>query len=162
MLDWLKTKYQAFKTEALEDLAVELRDHEDEAFTEAFAAAAAMVACADGEASEAEREKIVEALRDAPELAGIDLEELTELFEDHVDSFGDNPTEAGEDALDEVVSAIETPEQGRLLMRSVVAVAAVDGRLSDPEKDVIRQLCVALGVEVDSLAERGEPADPED
>lgn len=157
MLEWLKTRYQAFKTEALEDLASELRAHEDEAFSEAFAAAAAFIACSDGEASEVERAKMLGTLRNAPELAGVKVDTLTKLFDEHVRAFQDNATEAAEDALDEVVSAIETAEQRRLLMRSVLAVAAADGKISDPEKDALQQLCVALGVDADSLVERDGP-----
>src|SRR5688500_2426043 len=129
-VEWLKTKFTAFRSRALEELADELEEEVSEDLIEALAAATAMVAFADGVSSPEEREELLAVCVEEDRLTDSDLGDLFEAFDDYAERFAEDAKAAESEALTAVAVFDDTPELGRLVLRSALAVASSDGVLS--------------------------------
>ena len=160
-IGWLKTKFGDFKAQVLEELAGELEEEVSEDLIEALAAATAMVAFADGVSSAEEREELLSVFEEEDRLTDVDLDDLFDAFDDYAERFAEDPAAAESEALTAVAVFDDSPELGRLIVRSAVAVASRDGALSAAEEKAVNSLCDALGLEVDDLRKpvRRERAD---
>lgn len=147
-LGWLKTKFGDFKTQVLAELAEELEEEVSEDLIEALAAATAMVAFADSVSSAEEREELLAVFEEEDRLTDIDLDDLFDAFDDYAERFAEDATAAENEALTAVAVFDDSPDLGRLIVRSAVAVASSDGALSPAEQKAVERLCDVLGLEV--------------
>ena len=150
-VEWLKTKFTAFRSRALEELADELEEEVSEDLIEALAAATAMVAFADGVSSPEEREELLAVFEEEDRLTDIDLDDLFDAFDDYAERFAEDRKLAESEALATVAVFDDSPDLGRLVVRAALAVASTDGTLTPEEERAVRQLCDVLGLETDDL-----------
>lgn len=143
MLDAVKTQ-----------LARHLERVRSRQFLEAAMAASALVASADGEVSFAEvmgRDYVLDRVE---QLQVFEAVEAVKLFRDTIEDLQANP-EAGAARVRETVARIAGDEElVQLLLRVCVAIAKADSEFSEGEREVVADLCEALGtemIEVDSL-----------
>ena len=115
---------------------------------EALAAATAMVAFADSVSSAEEREELLAVFEEEDRLTDIDLDDLFDAFDDYAERFAEDATAAENEALTAVAVFDDSPDLGRLIVRSAVAVASSDGALSPAEQKAVERLCDVLGLEV--------------
>lgn len=161
-INWLRTRFTRFKTEALEDLADELEAEISEDLLDGLAAASAMIASADGVPSPDEREELLSVFEEEDRLTEIDLDDLFDAFDDYAERFAEDAGAAEAEALAAVAVFDDSPEMGRLILRSALAVASVDGTLTAREEQALQRLCDMLGLEVNELKERVRREDLED
>jgi tellurite resistance protein TerB len=163
-LRWVRTKFGDFRSQVLGELATEFEAEVSEDLVQAVAAAASLVAFADGVLSPEEREELLAVFEEEDRLTEIDLDDLFDAFDDYAERFGEDPKAAAAEAWTAVSVFDDSPEPGRLVVRAALAVASTDGVLSPAEEQAVRQLCDALGFE---LAELKRPVkhredDPDD
>lgn len=147
-LSWLRNKFGEFKSQALAELAEELEEEVSEDLVEALAAATAMVAFADGVSSPEEREQLLAVFEEEDRLTEIDLDDLFDAFDDYAERFAEDATAAESEVLTSVAVFDDSPDLGRLIIRSTLAVASTDGALSPAEEKAVRRLCDVLGLEL--------------
>ena len=163
-LRWVRLKFGDFRSQVLNELATEFEAEVSEDLVEAVAAAASLVAFADGVLSPEEREELLAVFEEEDRLTEIDLDDLFDAFDDYAERFGEDPKAAAAEALTAVAVFDDSHESGRLVVRAALAVATTDGVLTPAEEQAVRQLCDVLGFE---LAELKQPVkrredDPDD
>ena len=164
-LTWLRNKFGAFKAQALAELADELEEEVGEDLIEALAAAAALVAFADGVPSAEEREELLGVFEEEDRLTDIDLDDLFDAFDDYAERFGEDAVAAEGEALTAVAVFDDAQELGRLIVRAALAVASTDGVLSPAEEKAVARLCDVLGLEAEEIRQpikKEHRADPDD
>ena len=153
-LSWLKVKFADFRSQVLGELATELEAEISDDLVEALAASASLVAFADGVLDPEEREELLSVFEEEDRLTELDLDDLFDAFDDYAERFAEDAKAAEAEALTAVGVFDDTPELGRLVVRSALAVASSDGVLSPAEEKAVTQLCEVLGLE---LAEVRKP-----
>lgn len=150
-LSWLRNRFGEFKSRVLAELADELEEEAGEDLVEALAAATAMVAFADGVPSAEEREQLLSVFEEEDRLTEIDLDDLFDAFDDYAERFADDASAAESEVLTAVAVFDDSPELGRLIVRSALAVASTDGVLGPAEEKAVGRLCDVLGLEIDEI-----------
>lgn len=166
-LSWLRNKFGEFRSQVLAELGDELEEEVSEDLVEAFAAATAMVAFADGVPSPEEREQLLAVFEEEDRLTEIDLDDLFDAFDDYAERFAEDANAAESEALTSVAVFDDSPDLGRLILRGALAVASTDGILSPAEEKAVGRLCDVLGLEDTELRKpverhREDELDPDD
>ena len=89
-LSWVKTKFADFGSQVLGELATELEAEVSEDLVEALAAAASLVAFADGVSSPEEREELLAVFEEEDRLTELDLDDLFDAFDDYAERFAED------------------------------------------------------------------------
>ncbi len=150
-LSWLRNKFGEFKSQVLNELAEELEQEVSEDLVEALAAATAMIAFADGVPTAEEREELLAVFEDEDRLTDIDLDDLFDAFDDYAERFAEDAAAAENEALTAVAVFDDSPDLGRLVVRSAIAVGSNDGVLGPAEEKAVGRLCDVLGLEVSEV-----------
>jgi tellurite resistance protein TerB len=153
-LSWVKVKFADFRSQVLGELATELEVEVSEDLVEALAAATSLVAFSDGVLKPEEREELLSVFEEEDRLTELDLDDLFDAVDDYAERFAEDATAAEAEALTAVGVFDDTPDLGRLVVRTALAVASTDGVLSPADEKAVTQLCEVLGLE---LAEVKKP-----
>jgi tellurite resistance protein TerB len=114
---------------------------------EALSAAFALIACADAALAPSELDRFREVIRTTEACHGLDFDEIDRRFlalsQQMLDDF-----DAGSEQALAAIRAVrdDPPARERVLAAAQVAVVA-DGRLREIEEHMLRQICLALGVD---------------
>lgn len=108
-----------------------------EPFMEAAIAAAMIIAHADGDADNAERQRIIAQFRTAPLLRGFSAGDVAREIETHLQAFAIDHDDAEEKARGQIVTAELSDEQFRALVSICVSVLEADGVRHPAEEEAL-------------------------
>lgn len=154
-LDWIEEKFD----EGCDLLVKEVQRFKNETFMQAIVAACAMVAAADNDVSDEEKEKMLGFIQRSDELKVFDIEEVVGFFNDMISNFQFDPAIGEAEALNFVIKIRDHPDQCELLIRVCIAIARSAGKLDESEKKAITELCKELNLNPDNFDMSDEPAD---
>ena len=136
---------------AKEALAAELDKFRNRQFLDATMAASALVSLADGDANITELNILDQALETIQELKIYDPHDAMNLYRDYIDGLRDDPGRTRNKIIQSVGKIQDDQHAARLLIRVCVAIGKADDNFSEPEKEVITELCQILALDDDEL-----------
>lgn len=143
MLNWLKEN----TADARAKLGAEIGKFRNKAFMEATVSGCAIMAAVDGDISSEEKKKMIGFMERSEELKHFDLPEVITLFKKIVEEFEFDADIGKANALKTIAKVRSKPDQARVLVRVVCALAASDGNFDDDEKKVGREIALELGLD---------------
>jgi tellurite resistance protein TerB len=141
-----------FFKQAKEALAAELDKFRNRQFLEATMAATALVSLADGDANLTEINILDQALESIQELKIYDPHHALDLYRDYLEDLRTNPAETRDKIIQTVGKIRDDQHAARLLIQVCVAIGKADENFSEPEKNVITELCQSQALDCDELA----------
>ena len=136
---------------AKEALAAELDKFRNRQFLDATMAASALVSLADGDANITELNILDQALETIQELKIYDPHDAMNLYRDYIDGLREDPGTTRNKIMQAVGKIQDDQHAARLLIRVCVAIGKADDNFSEPEKEVITELCQILALDDDEL-----------
>ncbi len=121
--------------------------YKNKEFMDAVVAGCALVAAADGNISDSEKQTMGQYMQNSDELKVFDMGEVIKRFNHFVANFEFNAMIGKAEALKAVGKIKSNPEASRLLIRVCAAIGMADGEFDDSEKAVVREMCHELGLD---------------
>ncbi|MGB8223291.1 MAG: TerB family tellurite resistance protein [Polyangiales bacterium] len=122
-------------------------DNVPDGLLRAVAGAFVLVAASDGELSQDEADRFLEAMRSRADVfQAIDFEELSKTFADLCAAMFDDPEDGKRLALQCVARVKGVPKHAELVKSAAQIAASADGRVRPIEKSALRDVCAALGL----------------
>ncbi len=131
----LKTQLGSLKTEL-----------KSGAYRDASMAMCALVAAADGHVDAAERQQMESMILSNDVLQNFPPDQLRQRFNRHVDQLTRNFPQGKTEAMQEIAKAAKKPTEARAVVQTGIVIAGADGHFSQAEQAVLREACVALGL----------------
>ncbi len=127
-------------------------------------AAAAMVACAGGRITFAERNALDEVLDSVPALKTFDVHGTVDLFNSYADEIRYQPERGQLRALKSIRSLVGNPEAAELLLKIAMAIGQAGGGVAPAEAGRIQEIAAVLGlpapdIDISPQAVSGEEGD---
>lgn len=144
--NWLKTSV----SNAQESLTNEVIKFKSKDLLEAIIAGCTMVAYADGKVSSEEKQKMIGFLQSSAQLKVFDTGDVIKRFQAYVDKF-DYDTHVGTGEAMSAIAKFKGKPHAQLVVSVCCAIGAADGDFDDKEKDVVRRMIAALGLDVISF-----------
>jgi len=123
---------------------VELRDRQ---LLGGAVATSALVAMADHRVAMSESLAVQAMLAGAELLKDCDRELALDLYTDHIDRLRDDFEAGKQDALEAIRACAEDIEAAELIIHVGVAIAKADREFSEVEREMIDDICEAVGIE---------------
>lgn len=144
--NWLKTSV----SNAKETLTNEVIKFKSKDLLEAIVAGCAMVAYADGSVTSEEKRKMIGFLQGSDQLKVFDTGEVIKRFQSYVEKFDFDAHIGAGEAMSAIVKFKDKP-QAMLVVSVCCAVGAADGDFDPKEKDAVRRMIAALGLDTASF-----------
>lgn len=128
-----------------DNLATGVAKFKNKKFMEGTVAVCAIISMASDGASSAEKQKMVDFIKQSKELAVFDIDEVIKFFNKLVTGFDFDQDIGFGEAMKFVMQLKEKPEAAQLALQVGIAVAKSDGDFDPQEKEAARKICVALG-----------------
>ncbi|GAA4799737.1 TerB family tellurite resistance protein [Streptomyces ziwulingensis] len=116
------------------------------AYRDASMAMCALVAAADGQVEQAERQRVEELIVNNEVLQNFPADQLRQRFNQHVDRLLTNFEAGRAEALQVIAKAAKKPAEARAVIQTGIVVAGADGHFEPSEQYAVREACVALGL----------------
>ncbi|MGW0845890.1 tellurite resistance TerB family protein [Streptomyces sp. NPDC002787] len=116
------------------------------AYRDASMAMCALVAAADGNVDEHERQHVESLILNNDVLQNFPADQLRQRFHKHVDQLSFNFQQGKAEALQEIAKAAKKPTEARAVIQTGFVVAGADGYIAQTEEQVLREACAALGL----------------
>jgi len=142
-------------------LAEKMERHRNKPFLEAMMSATALLAIADQEIVFSERLALDFILENVKELKVFDVHEAVNLFRDYSKEVQEDFNKAREKVLKTVAKFSGDHEKAALLVRACILIAKADGNFSEPEQEVVDELCQVLCLESEKVCKFEEIGDSE-
>jgi tellurite resistance protein TerB len=143
VFNWLKTQ--------LDNAETELKKFKNKELMQAIVAACAVVAYADGNASSAEKQKMLGFIKQSEALKVFNTDEVIASFSNYVSKFEFDQNIGFGEAMSAVTKLANKPEQAQLLIRVCIAIASSDGHFDREETSAVIQMCKALNLNPESF-----------
>ena len=114
-------------------------------FLDAVVAGCALVAAADGNIDNSEKEKMIGFIQRSEELKVFETDQVIMRFNHFVDGFGFSHNVGAEEAY-RAIAKVKDKEAARILIAVCCAIGTADGNFDDKEKTVVREICLRLDV----------------
>lgn len=141
-LDSLKKLF----TEVSLTLSSEVQKYRSKDLLQAIVSGSTMIAFADGNASAAEKQKLMGYIRNSEQLKVFDTDKVIESFNQCLGRFEFDSTIATGEALLKV-SAFKGKPEAHLIVRVCLAIANADGQFDTSEQRVLEEICNSLDLE---------------
>lgn len=128
-------------------VAIEISISQGSAFMEAFVAACALIAHADGELARPERRRLFTAARNEPRLAPFSHEDIAEEFAGHVANYAFDPELANEFAIEKIAPLRGRTREAHAIVDSCRQVLVADGVAHPAEYRALDKIKRTLGIE---------------
>ncbi|MFZ1389373.1 MAG: tellurite resistance TerB family protein [Thiolinea sp.] len=143
-LDSLKQKMSDARTKLTE----EVTKYRNREFMEACVAGCALVAAADGNIDSSEKQKMMKFIQQSDELKVFETKDVVDYFNKVTGNF-EFDHEIGKAEALKIISKLRTkPDAARLMVRVCCAIGSADGDFDDKEKQMVRDICKDLMLEV--------------
>lgn len=124
----------------------EIREVADAPFLRAAMAASALVTLADKIIADEERLEVEGLFTSLDMFMGLDRDEGLALFNQHLDNLSAGMDGAEDSAMDDIRVMSAHPEAARLIVRICLGIGEADGRVVEPERRTIRNICKAMDI----------------
>ncbi len=128
-------------------LSAKLQRYRNKPFLEAMMGATALLALADDEIQLSERLALDFILENVKELKVFDVHKAINLFRDYGEAIQHNYDTGKEKVIKAVAKFSGDEDKGSLLIRACILIAKADGDFSEPEQEVLDELCRLLSLE---------------
>jgi tellurite resistance protein TerB len=142
MLGWLKKNL----TEAKKHIQEEISRYKNRDFLEAVVAGCALVACADGQISSQEKQKMIGFIQNSDELKVFAVDDVIAYFNQVSSKFDFDHAIGTAEAFKTVGKLKKDEGASRLMVRVCALVASADGDFSQSEKEMISKICQELSL----------------
>jgi tellurite resistance protein TerB len=136
-MQWLKDYAASAKSK--------LAQFNNSTFKDALMASCALVACADGKLDAKEEDDVVRLIQTNEMLSVFDAGELGRTFKGFCVTAKDKFSRL--DLFTKIRGLKNNPAQGELCLRVAIIIANSDGNFAPEEKDVVKELCLSLGLD---------------
>lgn len=142
--------FQSIKTAlsgGRDELAKQVGRFKHQKFMQATVAVCVRIAVSSNGISSEEKQKMLAFIKASPELSVFDAKEVIDFF-NSLTSFYDFDIDVGKGETTKHILALkDKPQEAQLAVRVGVAVAKSDGDFDADEKQAVREICIALGLE---------------
>jgi len=138
VMNWIKQQTTNVQTE--------IGKFRNKDMMEGIVAGCALVAYADGNASSAEKQKMLGFIKQSETLKVFETDDVIKTFEKYIGKFEfDHGIGRGE-ALAAIVKMKNKPDQAQLLVRVCIAIGSSDGNFDEHERQAVTTICHELGL----------------
>lgn len=116
------------------------------AYRDASMAMCALVAAADGNVDQHERQHVESLILNNDVLQNFPADQLRQRFNKHVDQLAFNFQQGKAEAMQEIAKAAKKPTEARAVVQTGFVVAGADGFVAPAEEQVLREACSVLGL----------------
>ena len=128
-------------------LVSQVKQFKNKNFADATMAVCALVAASDGKIDSDERKKTASFIGSNDTLAVFDVSQLQKTFVEFCDKLT-NDFDFGKIDLLQIISKLKkTPPQARAAIQVGIIIGKADGDFDDDEKNILREICLTLGVD---------------
>lgn len=106
----------------------------------------AWVSLADGSVTSDEKQKMMKHIEHDDAMSVFDTKEVIEAYKTWIDLFEFDVDVARNKLLKELGALKSKEEEARSLVRIFISIGAADGDFDDQEKDVVRTMCLEMGL----------------
>ncbi|SOC26533.1 tellurite resistance TerB family protein [Thalassospira xiamenensis] len=143
----LWNRIKDFATEARATVVTDYKKFANRDFMIANAAAAALVACADGTVSPEEKTAIIRRMETSDELKVFKASEIIDHFNKYVQKITDDNIFGRLQVLEQVGKIAGNEQQCMALIRFVIILGTADGNFDDDEKKAVKDMCVQMKID---------------
>jgi tellurite resistance protein TerB len=136
---------------ARQSLAEKIKIHRSKPFLQAMMAATALLALADKEIALSQRLALDYILENVKELEVFDVHQAVNLFRDYGKEVQQDFGKAKAKVLETVAKFSGDRQRAALLVRASILIAKADGDFSEPEQEVVDELCRVLCLESEQV-----------
>ena len=136
---------------ARQSLAEKIKKHRSKPFLQAMMAATALLALADKEIALSQRLALDYILENVKELEVFDVHQAVNLFRDYGKEVQQDFGKAKAKVLETVAKFSGDRQRAALLVRASILIAKADGDFSEPEQEVVDELCRVLCLESEKI-----------
>lgn len=148
-MSFLNTLKKSF-SDVTQSLGSELKKYRSKDLLDAIVSSATMIAFADGNASAAEKQKLMGYIRNSEQLSVFGTDKVIELFNQCLSRFEFDNTIATGEALFKI-SAFKNKPEAHLIVRVCLAIANADGHFDTSERQALEQICRCLDLDATSF-----------
>jgi tellurite resistance protein TerB len=127
-------------------LSDEVSKYKNQPFLDAVLAAAAMVAAADGKVDSSEKKKLMSFVTNNELLSVFEPAVVIETFKKYLDIVERDP-DFGPTECMAVVKKLKGKPEADIAISVCCAIGKADGDFDKDEKEIVKQMCVALGID---------------
>jgi len=138
VLDWIKKQADSMQTE--------IGKFKNKELMEGIVAGCAIVAYADGNASSAEKQKMMGFVKQSDALKVFGTDKVVETFQKYIGKFEFDAAIGKGEAMTAITRLKSKPEQAQLLVRVCIAIGASDGNFDNLEQQAVTGICHELGL----------------
>ena len=131
---------------AAQSMNTELKKYRSKDLMQAIVSSATLMAYADGEVSPAEKQKLLGNMRNSEQMSVFEADKVIETVNQWVGRFDFDTTIATGEVLQKLALFKNKPE-AQLIARVCLAIANVDGKFDDAERQAMHKICQALGID---------------
>ena len=128
-------------------LVSQVKQYQNKNFADATMAVCALVAAADGSIDASERKKTASFISSNDTLAIFEVSQLQKTFNDFCDKLTADFDFGKIDLLQVIAKLKKSPPQARAAIQVGIIIGNADGVFDDDEKQVVREICRALGID---------------
>lgn len=128
-----------------EELSTQVGRFKNKKFMEGTVAVCACISMASNGASSEEKQKMLSFINQSPELKVFDTKDIIDFFNKLAEGFSFDADIGKGEAMKFIVRLKDQPDAAQLALRVGIAVAKSDGDFDNKEKEIAREICVALG-----------------
>lgn len=118
----------------------------NKSFMEGVVAGAVLISMADGSIDAEEKTKLLNFFKASEDLSCFSPADVGEAFSKIEKLISFDPDSGKAEAFRILGKLRDDPEQARMVVRTVIAIANADGNFDNSEKDMARQICKELNV----------------
>ena len=128
-------------------LETELARFRNKEFAESAMACCALVTAADGTIDEAERRRTAEFIGRHPAMQAFPIADLQARYNEYCNKLAADFDFAKIEILQLIGKLRNKPDQARAIIQVAIVIGGADGTFSDVERKVVREACLALGLD---------------
>ncbi|TDB91122.1 Tellurite resistance TerB [Actinomadura sp. KC216] len=141
--DKLRESTQTLQTQLLS----KKNDLKSGAFRDASMAMCALVAAADGSVDPSERQRTASLISSNEVLKNFPADDLQRRFNDYVSKLTADFDFGKVSVLQDIGKAKKKPDEARAVIQIGIIIGGADGNFDNAEKGVVREACLALGLD---------------
>lgn len=142
----MSSPFKSWLQNTKQGLTDQVKKFKNKDFMDAIVAGCAMVAGADGKIDPEEKQKMAGYMSRSDELKVFEMSDVIARFNHHASNIDFDAMIGKQEALKIISKFNGKPEIGRVIVGVCCAIGAADGDFDVQEKNVVRDICNALGL----------------
>lgn len=142
----MSSPFKSWLNNTKQGLTDQVKKFKNKDLMDAITAGCAMVAGADGKIDPAEKQKMAGYMSRSDELKVFEMSDVIARFNHHASNIEFDAMIGKQEALKIISKFSSKNDVGRVIVSVCCAIGAADGDFDQQEKDVVRDICNALGL----------------